>query len=770
MVKKLFPIIVIVLMWLLFSKPFFFENKIPYPSHFQVNHFPLWQEYSKYWVPIKNPAMPDITSQLMPWKKFTIDSYKNKEIPLWNPYSFSGTPHLANYQSAIFSPTNILFFIFSFNNAWALSILIAPLLAGIFTYLFSRSLKNSEAASIIAAVSFMFSGFIITWLSWGTLSLALSFLPFALYGIQRYFDTKKILFLLTLSLSLPVSFFSGHFQISLYFALFTFLFILFKFIETRNLKFTINSFIFFILGLLLSMPQIIPSIEFYFESYRSSIFEKIDAIPAIRMPVVVAPDFYGNAVTRNNFLGNYGEWSSFAGVIPLLLAILAIFKRNKITTFFGITAVGSLLLCIDSPIVDILVKLQIPVISTSSLSRILGLFMFSISILSAFGFDFLISKIKERNIKIISVWLFICILIFLALWGIIIGKIIDPRFYQIAAKNMILPTGIFISLLFAIFISLFKIRFLTISILIIILLTFFDMYRFANKWMPFETKEFTFDQNPIISKLTSLDNTFRFFGPFGAEGAVYYNLPVTDGYDPLYINRYGEFLGTQTKGEFSRSGRVGTNLPVGSIYARKTLDFLSIKHILLKRRDRYTAWAFPFKNFPNNKFDLIYKEKDYFIYENKNVIPRAFLVGDYQIENDKEKIMKKLLSENFDIKSTAILEKEPNIKRVKNFEGDATILKNTPNKIVIETNSKNQSILVLSDNYYPGWKVKINGNKNEIIRTNYTFRGVAVPEGKNIIEFYYSPESLKIGVYLSVLGLILMIIILFKTSYKPKTK
>lgn len=386
--------------------------------------------------------------------------------------------------------------------------------------------------------------------------------------------------------------------------------------------------------------------------------------------------------------------------------------------------------------------------------------MFSISILSGFGLDYLINAIKEKNIKLLSVWILICSGIFFVLWGIIFGKIIDERFYQIAAKNMILPSALFAGLFFAIIISLLNKKFIKISVLIIVILITFDLLRFATKWQPFESIDFAFPTTPIITKLTSLDNKYRFFAPFGAEGAVYYKLPVTDGYDPLYINRYGEFVGTLKKGNFSKSDRVGANLPVSSIYARKVLDFLSIKHILVKRSDRFTVWAFPFINYPENKFNLNFKEKDYLIYENKNSMPRANIVGDYTIETDNEKIMKKIISNDFNFRNNVVLEKNPDISPANNVNGEVKFIKDTPNEIILNAKTDKDSILVLSDNFYPGWKVEVDGRPEELLRANYSFRGVVIPRGTSEIKFYYFPDSFKYGVYLFILGIILIFIFL----------
>ncbi len=57
------------------------------------------------------------------------------------------------------------------------------------------------------------------------------------------------------------------------------------------------------------------------------------------------------------------------------------------------------------------------------------------------------------------------------------------------------------------------------------------------------------------------------------------------------------------------------------------------------------------------------------------------------------------------------------------------------------------------DTWYPGWKVKIDGNSAALLRANYLFRGVEVVPGSHIIEFIYQPESFLIGLLLSIISL-----------------
>ena len=353
----------------------------------------------------------------------------------------------------------------------------------------------------------MFSGFITTWMSYTTLSLAISFLPLGLFAVEKYTLGHNQRYLVILTLVYPLTFFSGHFQISIYLNIFIFAYILFKYVDSKNKNDLFNLSIFSFFGILLSMPQILPTLEFYFLSVRSTIFQKIEAVPIKDLITVISPDYDENPVTRNVNFGNYIEWASFSGSVTFFLALLSILKKNKYIIFFLITAIISLLLSLDTVITDLLIKLNIPVISTSALSRILVLFSFSISILSAFGLDLLVSEIKSRRKKQIINWFLLSTIILLGtIWILTIGKIIDAQNYQIAIKNLILPTALILLIFFIVFLSLLKNNLIKFALFLILILIIFDMLRFSIKWQVFSENKFVFPNSQIIKQLQLLDN------------------------------------------------------------------------------------------------------------------------------------------------------------------------------------------------------------------------------------------------------------------------
>jgi hypothetical protein len=110
---------------------------------------------------------------------------------------------------------------------------------------------------------------------------------------------------------------------------------------------------------------------------RSGDFIKEGGIPFWYLVTLFVPDYFGNPVTRNDWIGHYAEWAGFIGGISLLLALLAIIvRKHESVRYFAIVGSIALLLALASPIQSLISMLHIPVLSTSYPSRIIILFSF----------------------------------------------------------------------------------------------------------------------------------------------------------------------------------------------------------------------------------------------------------------------------------------------------------------------------------------------------------------------------------------------------------
>lgn len=763
--KKIFyrfwPVILIFFVWFVFSSPYFIKHRVPFPSTYLVNFFSPWSAYPGSGIPVKNNAMPDVISQIYPWKTLTVSIFKNLQMPLWNPYGFSGTPLLANYQSAVLSPFNLLFFILPFVDAWSLLILLQPLLAGIFMYMLLRAFKIGKLASVLGSLSFMFCGFITTWMAYGTLAYAILYLPLALFAVEKYYDTKRKRFLVLLSVSIPLSFFSGHFQISAYFFVFVFFYILFKYFEKKDKNSLFLSFAYLFSGALFSLPQLIPSIELYLQSLRSGIFQEIEVIPWGYLPTFLAPDFLGNPVTRNDWFGHYAEWNAYIGLVPLMLSFYAVFiRKNKKIFFFALFALASILFSFQTPFLSALVFLKIPVLSTSAASRVIVIFSFSACVLAVFGFEKLFEDIKSNEIKPVFYWLGSFFIIFILLWSVILLKLFMPSDKIIIARqNLILPTLIFISFCLTVLTALIlknknRSYLLGITPFIIILLVSFDVLRFANKWMPFDSRSLMYPNVPVVKSFKKISGYERVFGSLGQEATAYYKLPSIEGYDALYIKRYGEFIASLDTGKLTESARSVVALPKNGLNTEKALNLLGVKYIVYKKSDARSPWTLPFWSYKNETFPLIYNDKAYQILQNESAFPRAFLVTNYIVEKNPRKILNAMFSPAFNLRNNVVLEKSLGFKLTKGALGSLAIVRYTPDKILINTDSNGNSLLFLSDTYYTGWKALVDGNKTPIYRADYAFRAVFVPKGRHKVQFIYDPSSFSFGLFGALIGLL----------------
>jgi hypothetical protein len=88
------------------------------------------------------------------------------------------------------------------------------------------------------------------------------------------------------------------------------------------------------------------------------------------------------------------------------------------------------------------------------------------------------------------------------------------------------------------------------------------------------------------------------------------------------------------------------------------------------------------------------------------------------------------------------------------FSAAPEFLSESNNRLTLRVKTGENGFLVLSDTYYPGWKVYVDGEKKKIYRANYTFRAVPLHPGTHQVEFVYDPLSFKLGAMITFLTII----------------
>src|SRR3989344_6396166 len=560
-----------------------------------------------------------------------------------------------------------------------------------------------------------------------------------------------------LSLAIALSFFSGHFQISLYVFCFMVAYACYSINKTKELKKGFQIFLFIVCGIFLSLAQILPALEAYQTSVRSSLFNTAGGIDIKYLITIFAPDFYGNPVTRNDWYGAYAEWASYIGVIPFLFSLYAMVSKKNGKEYFFLYAVPlTLIIAVATPVSLWMAYLKVPVFSTSIPSRLIVITSFSLAVLSSYGIDAVWSDWKNRKKKYIDLFVIIICILLIFLWGIVyFAKLFPIDKLIIAKRNLYLPSifTILAILILRLGVSVKK----SIQIIFLILLvgiTSFDLLRYASKWMPFDEKAYMYPKTPMLAFLQERVGYDRVFGNIGNEVHTYFAFPSIQGYDAVYPARYGEFIRSSAEGRVIEPERSVVQVDKHGVYIPELFRFMGVKYLVYGLSDERNVWVFPHWLYP--EYSLIYNDEKYHVYENTLAYPRAFLVSSYRLITDKQEIISTFWSPGFDKKNTVILEEKPSIEPSEG-SGKVIIDRYRSTEIIFKTESVSPKLLFLSDAFAPGWKADVDGKKSRVYRADYDFRAVAVPAGNHTIRMYYSPDSFRIGVlffFIAVAGIL----------------
>src|SRR5678816_48221 len=123
-----------------------------------------------------------------PFREFAASTLKaTGHFPLWNPYLFGGMPYVAAMHGDIFYPTFLLRMVLPTDVAMTWGFIIHVFLAGLFTYIFLRSLGLGFFGSLVGGLAYMMSGNIAGLVSPGHDGKVFvsTLLPMALFLIVR---------------------------------------------------------------------------------------------------------------------------------------------------------------------------------------------------------------------------------------------------------------------------------------------------------------------------------------------------------------------------------------------------------------------------------------------------------------------------------------------------------------------------------------------------------------------------------------------------------
>lgn len=725
---------------------------------------------------------------------------KSGIVPLWNPYISCGVPHLALQQSVVFYPLSLLYYILPFDLGFNVFLIAHIFLAGLFTYMLSRRWGYCESASFFTAISFMFGGYMVSVINLATTLSSVIWLPLILYFFDRALAEQRRLPLSLSAVFLGIMFLGGEPSIFYSTVWVLFFYSVFYWLNGKNLVlFKKCAFTFLaavLAGVLLSAIQLFPFAELMRHSDRVIGAAPYEELTRWSLPVKDTLSFLVPFITRTDF-SKESYWKEqnwvmliYAGALAAILLPLCLVLKKPWRTKF-LLFIGLLFLFISygghTPFYYFVYKIIPGFRFVRYPVRFLYVTSFAIAMLCGAGFNGYM-RLKDKDdpylknfLKYALVASYLFAVIFLALnmyrndfingifrfctsryggagdtgilMSYIIGMVNIKRFLGfIIAGTMVLFLGSKLKL---------KNGIIAFSFISLVVADLFSALPSGQLTLSYKTLHAPAPNTELLSKDKTL---FRFFASpktrehgYFLEGQTYeeairqaknglsanwpmiYGLYDVYGYDSIWLADYAKFLCL-----------VDTS---GSPDATRLLDMVGAKYLLLIDK-------------ANSQGYRLLTENSVYLYESKSSLPRAFFADSFKVLKDEQAVAERFKSKEFDPLKEVILREEPILKSQQSIVNGrwpkkefVEITKYSPNEVIIKARLNSQKFLVLSDSYYPGWNVYVNGEKRKIYAANYILRALPLEPGSHSVKFLFEPASFKLGLAVSGLTLLILIIL-----------
>jgi len=777
----------------------------------------------------QNSLLTDLYLENYVWKQLIVESLQNGELPLWNPYILTGVPFLAAGQHSAMYPLSLVFYLLPLSSAYGWFAAIHLFLAGVFTYTLARSLRTSRVGGLIAGLSFMFCGFMVTRNVFPMVIAAGVWLPLVLAMIEiivRRFEEGPAGALRWIpptvvgSVALGMVLLAGHPEMYYYVAIAAALFALWRIVglgrRSRRWKPALGA-----TGALLGMAAIgiglgaaqwLPLLDVVRDNFREGSVTLSDvlgwAYPPRRVISLLIPDFFGNPshhryldisswetvpVTMNALgeridtiywgIKNYVEGAAYVGILPLLLALVAILRcKGRRVWFFALLALVALLLAFGSPLYWLVYHLP-GLNQVHSPFRWVYLYSLSVAVLAGMGVDALLDGMEtgagrrrwrdRLAIKMLPVLASVAGAIVIValrvslLFGEEMATLGDRAIQELArAPEAFADGAMFYSYQFR-NLLIFGLALLAAGLVLLLsrrmrrrpvwaalasLVVCGELFVVGRGFLPAINPDLVEYRTPAIDFLAQDNDLFRITSyvgggekTFNANAGMLYGFSDIRGYDSIIPRQYVEYMvliSEQTELPYNRIAPLFETHPEALDSA--LLDLLNCKYVLTTRE----------RTIDRPGYELVY-DGEIRIYENSDYLPRAFLAGRAQAIADSEERSAALTS--FDPRETVILEEPASRAYESGTDSSGTVnqIIYTPNEVTVAVTVSEPALLVLGDAYADGWVAHVRpaGSDEDdeqalhILRANGNFRAVELPAGEHLVRFKYSPDPVKFGLY-----------------------
>lgn len=698
----------------------------------------------------------DLVSFIYPRYVFAADAVRHGSFPLWDPYLYAGQPYLADVQSGILYPINLIAFVlarsFDYRKLEYLAILHYAL-AGIFAYFWARQLRIGRFGALVAGIVWETSGFLVAHLGHYNLLAAAVWVPLVLGFLQPALEGGSIAWVAAAAASLAVAVFAGHTQISLYTGLLLFLYVLGFAAARRYWLAPLRSLI--LLGgwsVLLTFVQLLPSYQLTQQSVRAEISYS-DATAFALLPqkliLFLVPHFYGRAPDAYWGPPSLTENYLYIGILPLVLAGLALLcvRDWRPRLLAALVGLGLFLSFADwAPLHGWMFALVPGFDKVRAPGRFLLYVDLGIAMLAGLGADLLTRPLASRRRALFRLylggWSLLALGLIVVAAPLVYLKLFLNQSQAVALVQQIqtATSSFALALVFVLasvaILAAYRYRWLNRTLLLAAVVALIVVDLVGNNAVINPTPNDPtagFSHPAVVSFLQQNLGAARIDTVTGVEdvwqpdsSALYRLRSLWGLYDPLTLSDYYWFWKIHVPGRSS------------ALY-----DLLGAKY-LLAHKNVVLDW---------NKFKLVSSNDPRInVYQDTTALPRAFFVGKGIAAASHDAALAAVKDKAFDPRVSVVVEGAAVAEAQAFGPIPARITVDGPNRVVVKVDAPRAGYLVLSDVYYGGWSATVDGRPARLLRADWAFRAVPLAAGQHEIVFRFLPRTLIVAGLVSLLA------------------
>ncbi len=701
-----------------------------------------------------------------PYRIYAAAAIRAGRIPLWSSLNYCGSPFLAANQSAIFSPFHLIDYIWPGPAAIAWGQIAKTLVAGLGAFFyFRRAVGVGPRAAVVGGWCYPLGGFLVLW-SGHPMSAVASWLPWLMWAADRAARRRSGRAVAGLALVTAAVLVSGHAATAAHVLIAGALQGAFSVADAareqspaRPRPGVIALAAGFGLGVLLSAPQTLPTLEYMHTSRRiqNRAAGQVDTPPVgwSALPQVLLPYFEGATSRGAVYLGpgNRQESAASAYAGLLLCLVAAPFapqggRRRWLLLALGLVVLG-LAQVLGLPVLSsVLDAWPMRALRNNRLTLLAGLGLLTFGVV---GLDALGSSLKPSG-RVIALASVLPAGLGLLSWY---RTLVPPLALRPALAAMNPAAALPVREWFA-GAGYWNVALCIVALgLLLILrknagrpalvwtlgvLSLAEVVLTSARVFPMSDPSLYYPRLPVLSELARAP-AGRICGVLCLPPNLNQTHGLADvrGFDAADPDRMVELLervalpGGPTSPDYARTMFLVPAVP------SPITDMLGLRY-------------FVYRGSPPQGVLPFLTGLDYFVLENPNALPRAWVPRRVEIASEPADRLRRLLDPAFEPREVAYAESGPPL--VGPVRGKVLSVRDEPERVELAVEMQTEGMVVLSDSWNSGWNAYVGGELRPVRRVNHALRGVVVPAGSWRVEFRYEPASFRLGALLFLLALV----------------